>query len=46
MSQAESQRLVAHVKLIRAIRALIVARDREAERVAMLTIVVAELNAL
>ena len=46
MSQAESQRLSAHCRLITVIEALKIARSQEAERVALLTLLVAELSSV
>lgn len=46
MSQADSHRLTAHVRLVAVIECLKVARDREAEKVAMLALLVAELSAV
>lgn len=46
MSQAQSHRLTAHVRLVAVIEALKTARSREAERVALLTLLVAELNSV
>lgn len=46
MSQSQASRLVAHVRLVTVIRDLLVARDRESERVALLELWTARLNSV